>query len=970
MVSDANRLESALARRAWTDLDADRLEWLADQIHHFLSMIVAWIDEGLLSEPLEFSEAAGNLVILGDRIGRLQERSGAVCDPDWLPLVDRLNEHHLALADLSGPLRRLRSQYEVDSDPLTRLQAWKQVRRRLPRARLPIEGMRDLEPLFAKWILEPARSLEDQRRAIEFLDGHVPLTSPLEQAARALKESWETGRRMRVAASLREEIDALDVEHAPVEALDAVASRLRTELGQGGLPPGFDWGSDAARLEQRSSERKAEVERQVQAAVALAELERVLDEGGSLRDVERCYARARTLHGPLGHVFEARVRRRLEIERTVRLRRFGVASVVVLAVIGAVSVLLWRHFESARRHDLAIAIAAEARNAIEEGRPDDVAGIIADAVRQDPEVGDDPVIAVVRADAIAAVEQRARVIADACRRVRDAVAIVASGSPVRQAKSVLSSIEAESVPRYGGEFEACLNEAVTRVAEIEAERVDLAIDQLMPPFDRAETMLARLDVSGPATSIARRFDPDAWGQVESEVAVARAEIEQVLESHSEDLEKFREWRQRTAVLLSRLDRVATQAEAERQRLASGLAAIQSLDDAVRSERDFIAVLERTLADQATLLEQIGRYSQTEASLELARTLGSLEDWRQSFARRVLSGLGADASIATRRQSEAAAREFLAINLRTPIREDLQLCLTLLEVEAGEQRPRGEEIMSALRGTGLAGLARTETRKGWVYSRMHRGERPAYLLLDLDLRRPISELPSELSGVVIVGRQEAAAASQALSVGLEAIGSSDGLECGLRLLSMLDDVRHAEDRDPMLVLAILAEGWRQWIRHFGDLDPVTRQEVRQWLSEVVEASPALARHDWVKGAMDASRERTLLREASEVVGLAPSAFGALDRLRALRSRVLDGLQPTIPVGVAAAVPDASMPRRVAWLDDLAFDRGIVVPVLGSDRKGAALMEASFDDQGRLLPLAGVPTGPVLLLKRRDEENTRP
>ncbi len=402
------------------------------------------------------------------------------------------------------------------------------------------------------------------------------------------------------------------------------------------------------------------------------------------------------------------------------------------------------------------------------------------------------------------------------------------------------------------------------------------------------------------------------------------------------------------------------------RLERGLAALRDSETPIRTEPGFHERLQQLVADHAGLLEDIGRFSSTESSIEIAASLRPLQTWRETFATTVLAGCNADATIGARRRALETAQEFRKLHPGSVIDDAIRSAVTMLEFTCRDDPSPGERAATALRSTGLDRLARVPISTGVVYAR--RGPRGVvgYLLSDRDLQDPDGQLPDRPRGVTIVGTAEMVPASACLEDGILQIERAEGIESAFELLGTLDAVRASKDDDPLLVLHILLEGWRLWLRHFEGLMPSSDDIVRTWLTTTERDHRALLRDDWIRAASDASGRRSKIRVAEELILMSPEPSLSIKSLRNRIADLIRELQPTLPVGVASAVPDVGAPRAIAWLDGVPVQDDLVVGIHDATGRRTMLVPAHLDEQGRLLPVAGAPGGPMLIMRRRPIE----
>lgn len=966
-------LEQALARRDWLQHHNDLLESTTASIAHMLGITTEWIDAGLLDEPLEYSLAAGNLVLLADRVDRLARRvaevpaaDGEPPNPDWEVMVTKLNEHHLMVSEFESFLDGVRRCHEDATDPIERLRAWKRLRAAAPRLSSPVEAIRELEPILADWALRPERTEDDLHRFVELLKGHRPLTQRLVHASNQIRETWTASQRTRLARELGASLDALDQETSPIEDFEALAATITSYAETGALPPGIDWHAEAQRLTSIATSKRKDAMLATEAAESLAQLERTLDEGAGLRTLEKTYALARSLNGPLSEVMESRVRRRLELERTVRLRRMSLFAVLGIALVTIGAVLSLRHLENVRRRDLIARIETQAREAIENGRLASVEPLLLKATQKQPDLETDPAFAALRQAADAAIRQRQLVIEDACQRLLDMAADVESGRAIAEVRASLVTFDTEGIPADGGTFQGCLEDARARVDREEAARVDAGRAAMSIPLEQAFQLLDDLAVSGPATDRARRFRPESWGEVIDAIARSRAEIAISLSDHSERLEDLADLRRRLHAMDDRLENEQNKCRETQGRLERGLAALRDSETPIRTEQGFHERLQQLAADHAGLLEDIGRFSQTESSIEIAASLRPLQTWRETFATTVLAGCNPDAAIGARRRALEAAQEFRRLHPGSAIDTAIRSAVTMLEFSCRDNPPPGERAASALRSTGLDRLARVPISTGVVYARRGPGGVVGYLLSDRDLQDEDGQLPDRPRGITIVGPAEIVKASERLDDGIRRLEQAEGIESALELLGTLDAVRASKDDDPLLVLHILVEGWRLWLRDFEGLVPTSDDLVRTWLTTTERDHRALLRDDWIRGASDANGRRSEFRVAKDLILTSPEASLWIKSLRNRIADLITDLQPTLPVGIAAAVPDVGAPRMIAWLDGVPIQEDLVVGIHDATGRRAMLVPVRLDEQGRMLPVAGAPGGPLLIMRRRPTE----
>ncbi len=970
LIQELERLEGVRARGNWTSVEADSLSAACRRLEHELNITTDWIADDLFTEPIAYSMAAGNLVVIADRLDRLAEQTQLTPRPDWAEGVDRLNQHHLAMSEVRKPLNRIRAAYERGDNPVELILAWKRLRRAAPRLTTVPDTIRGLEHRLATWLRADGRTHEELRRAIELLDHHRPLTELLARAEEHVRADWSQRERFRTVAALEREHESIDPAVDRIEAIESLAQRIQTSLDSGGLPPGIDWAARARELREVAADRRAAIERQIEGERALSKLERTLDEGAGLRQIETDYARARDLLGPLGSVLEARVRRRLEIERSTRHRRIAVIAVIGVMLAVTSAIFVWNRIEQSRRDTLISGVVTESDAAIAAGTPSIVAGIIENVLVAHPELTGDTRLTSLGVRAAKAVEDQDAAIEDACRRLQEAITALDEGGGLADARRTVTAISSEGIPRSDGEFEACLADANDRIEQTMNDRRDATVRAIAIPLDGATMAFEEIEANWPSLRRDRRFDARAWQEAADGLAEEIAVLDLALLDHAESLADLREWRRRVDELMERMEARRLDAVAEQKRLEMGLAAIRELNLPARSETEFRDRLKRVSIDNASLLQELSQFSEIERSLALAESAVPLAAWRDTYWLLVTPGFNSDANLQSRRGALDSLREYNRIHPAHPMRTELEDAVTLLDLDGGETRPRGENIATELRRSGLAGLSRLGTRLGWVYLRANVKGRTGYLLTTRDLRASAEDLPDGIRGVSVVGSPEASPVSMLLSNAIDGLAALEGVECGLELLDLLERVRLSDDVDPLLVLAILEEGWRIWERDFARLDREDPDGVRPWLRSLTRDFAGLMQHDWVKSASEDGQRMSRVREATEVIDASPRADRIRDRIRSRVAAVREALRPTTPVGVAAAGATPGSPRSVAWLDGVVVTEDVVTATLDPESGRIRLQAVSFNDAGEMMPVAGTPTGPLLLMRRQPATKDSP
>jgi hypothetical protein len=317
-----------------------------------------WIELDRYSEPIEFSEAHGNLVRLHTEFAAACSEVGVEPAVEVLlneldSLASVLNQHHVLVEDLRGPLDMLRSRSMQGASPFHRMAAVRELRRLHPQNSSLPQDILALEQEMANWWIDERRTMTERVEAKAALPDYSPITETLDAAYRMQSRRTRDSNRQeavdRVIAAISE-ADAADGERF-MPLAEAAVSLIEGGLAQGVLPSDRDWHAELERLIQQIDSRQRSEAQKASLGQAIADVEQSLASQASLSQIARRMARATDMGATLPtHViqqYEARLEERRRFRHRVLI---GImAAILLTGVLGSIwTVLQWQQAAKAR----------------------------------------------------------------------------------------------------------------------------------------------------------------------------------------------------------------------------------------------------------------------------------------------------------------------------------------------------------------------------------------------------------------------------------------------------------------------------------------------------------------------------------------------------------------------------------------------------------------------------------------------
>lgn len=946
---------------------AERLLQAENDVANHLRVACRWIDQGLISEPVGYSEDLGNLVQLSVSLDDVRSRliaNGFALPETGLPddLADRLNAHYVKAADMAPLLDRLRRTCLLDQGPLARMRALRAIRRAFPRERRFHDEITATEDTLIPWVESPDRSRKDIDSLLDFMGSYQARSGRLKKIVAELVERRSNLRATELRSEILVETAALEEGGGTSEdTTGEILAKIDTLRSIRSDAPEAEIDRIKARLEQRRRDAVEITERQERAVVAIAALERALDEKVSVGKIENLYATARKEAGTLASDLEARVRRRLEIERSVRIRRVGS---IVIAVVTVASLATWwfvTEEKKAERRQVVEDVLLSAEEAMTSHSYEEVAQIVSRSSRSSGWIPDDPRVIAALTSAQEAIQTRDDSARSTCASLRSIADQVERDemefTTARRSMEALILGVPESAQSL---ISTCQTEAVERIDRVVAVLLETEADAIQAAIDSAEIRKTR--ITGRWRELGRRFllVPDAYEKLTGDLESILRDLE-LAARRSPELKGLQPVRWRVERLVEETKRDLARVQSDQSVLSEGLIAIRSTLSPRRSEIEYADAIRSVMRDHAGTLEDIGRFSTFESTAGVASSLIPLQAWRDRFATRVRDAMDPEATRATRAAGLSAADAFLKEFPDSMLESDLQLIRDLLNLDLEGSEVVGARIADDLDSAGLNDLRRFETMNGWVYARpLENGRRWRYLRSIADLGEPAESLLRKPPVATSPGsRPVRSEASLALERGMSRLRAASGLTGSRVLLETLRDVRSGGELDPHVALTILDLSWQAWKNAYGDLDPEGDKVVTQWLDRIHDLEREVVTTDWVATAPRRRDRPGRDRDARILVKSSPDPDRISTRMTQRAAELRYAIQPVLPVGLAIPTPKGTAPRVIRWLDDVAYESDLAVPVRIGDR--VVLQPATLDSEGRLLPTPGLPPEAILIFR---------
>lgn len=516
----------------------------ADDLHAALSAAIDWIAQGCYTEPIEFSEAHGNLVALADQFAR-EVASGGDARAETrsrvdaiLSMAEGLNQHYVLVEDVRPAIDRLWVTVVSGRDPFRRMAALRRVREILPQDRSLHDAVQDLELVMAEWWLDDARTASERAAARSALSGYKPVTSVLDSA---FKNRARTERREALESTASRVLDAIaaadqaDDEDA-VPLIDSALSLLEGALVDDALPDGRDWQAESSRLDARLRQIKTQQNEVAQADAVIRSVREAVESDMPLSGVQQRIATATSAGIELPPEVVATYHRRAANNRLRRRRLWkivgGVAATVLIVGISTWAYLQW----SAAQDQAAIRIAEEAERLLEEGRLEDAIEFIQKAERDSPSLtsgGRFAATATAARSRRQAIDRRRE---ETCREVAAvANAVAANRTAPWDGSAELDRIR-RSMEEAGGEssteLERCFTDALGAVRQAEARAAEdyrARLESVVTPARKAFEAILR-DWPGDATGAAAASMRRQWEETAERLERQKVRLEDVLQS--------------------------------------------------------------------------------------------------------------------------------------------------------------------------------------------------------------------------------------------------------------------------------------------------------------------------------------------------------------------------------------------------------------------------------------------------------
>jgi hypothetical protein len=963
-------LESEVSRSLDPASCLDAIAKIEADLDFAFSTTQRWISRSLLSEPILYSNDLGNLVLLESRLQRIREGLQArgiqvTENPRLRSLAEELNLHYARVSELAAPLASLRRRSYRSDSPLRRIAALRRMRRDAPREQRYLHEQTAIEAPFATWLEEDRRTDEEYLAASAFFETYRPQTGPLIAAERIVRERVLVSRCRFATAKAEACLDNLhrseesDTPHALQVAIKLLTEGLEKKL----LLEPDKWATELKYIEARFGEIQGEISRKHQASLALAALERNLDERRNGRAVEATYAEARRLQGDLGPELEARVRRRLGIEKSLRLRRTSGLILVGCVILAGITLLAVYYVQQEKREQAVLAIVEDGQRRIASNAPHEVERLVAKALQIDSSLEVDPRITALRVDADTAVSNRDAARSSSCAAIDEIASSAEEGLlGVDVGRTRIQDIVSDLSFPNDLEIQTCQSDAMRRLDDHEAILIDESTKRLTLAIVLARSKLQKVVDTWPEDrGQSVRIDPNAWKTAGGSSEMAALDLQSDLD-HSPEVGSLRSLQQEASAIHRELTERATKARSRLLELNEGFAAIKKTSQPVRTEAGFLDSVKQVALENASFLQMIGRYREIERALEIAESLPSLKTWRDDFVADVLDGNRKSSTIAAKSKSLDRIDEFQRRFPRSPLRNQLEEFRSFLELDGILEPQQGGTIAQTLDDTGLDDLRRMMTADGWLYARPKTSRSLLYYILTIG---DLTENPDALSTVPpsqypVILRPVRSEASAAMAQGIARLRKASGLEASDQLLNLIASVRSVDDPDWHLQLAILDAAWSLWIERFAGLGDVYTGDARDWLNSLHRENRSVVMSDWISDSPARKKRPGSARDARVLVNDSPDPTRILRAVAKSRLEVLDQLQPVLLVGILLPTSSDRMPREIRWLDDIAIEEDLLVPIMTPD--GPTLVEAVIDRNGRLEPHDGLVTEAIPLFRR--------
>ena len=948
---------------------------LVEEVQDDLLRCRRWLDRGLVGESVAYAEDRHELL---RRAVELQ----ALCEgPEWRswceredlpdapaidgPTLSRLNTAFAKSGSLLGPLRTMRRAFLANEDAVRRIET--------------VRKLADLDSSNRMWsdhaaTLEADAIAEIAERADRAMasDDLSEIEACLERLAAPWRAPTPTGlakrlsrRRdlLRKAHSDRTFVGLADRAHEAMAAMDVeTLERLESEwsaaIEQGLEPPEHALSAIAAPFDHLASVRRAASANEARRR-ALDDLERALDEGRRLEEIERCAAAALEFDDlPAG--LAGRIAAVREREASRRNRGIAVAAVAAAALGIALVLAGGRLWSVLDRRSAAQSSTSELRRLIDEERSLDAAALARELLDDRASlVEDSPELAAAIELAIGAERE------ELARRARIDAALAASERELADDDLSAAEISAAMETLRRSTAEAGDRER-TRVEALEAEwsakrrrRLDAdVVEARRRHADFVETIGSIPDPDRGDSPEARRSALAALAALESDLADASRTFEHL----EAERDRFREISQRVE---RRLERWRTIVE-ERERYEAALAA---LEDPNLDEVAFHEAYRRLLSEHGAMLQADGVLESHERGERSARAALAIAHWREIVwpAAAVLGEPGDDGSP---RSLEAAGR--LADQLedhldRHPGSPYEQVATTLrdrcmhLSALATEADTAAEWIRGRFEASGLTDLWVLPLREGVMYGRGFRDGRiqgavPSMVELEQSLESLAAPLIPDAD---VVGVPKPAASVDPIVATLDRIDAVMPSQAESELLMLFADVANRRFEDPGLQLHLL----RLVADVIADLDATSEAGVamRRWLERVRTDHPRAVRQDWLVAAQGGSarNRRDAARAAAAAMEAPPDAERLAAASAARAEAIRDALAVLAPSGVLSA-PSSSGRRSLSGRAATLPTFSVVVFDPGSDR--CRLESGRRTDDAVILPIPSPPPVPVQVFTR--------
>ena len=975
---DPGRLDAALARRVAAE---------SARIAEALSMLGAWLDQGLLAESVAYADDAGGLVRRAAEVERIvgvltQEDAGrrflSLIDrraPIDRRLIERMNVAYVSLRSRADEQRARVLAALGGRPPLERLSVLDRLRA-LDRRDASVAAEIDLLEREAESALR-----RDARQATSRDD-----LAGLEAVDRALRgRSWarilggdltegiardlarpRSGSSRRDLAALAESVHGAfaAMDRAAIDQLEPAWRRLLASLSaaeaQGPLRDLVERGESAFRW---TASLRREESLDLDAARLAADLEQALDAGRSWREVEPIAAALARTERPTPPRLAARVdalrgRHDAEIRRRRRVRATIAGGAVLLAAAGII-LGAWR----LARDRAAVAAADDLDRLLAAG---DL--VAAEALLADLEaVGrvDDAWLPASRDRVSRSLDAaRAAVAADLGRRAAvDAILAHAEALLDRGGDDAARRDAAESALR-------ALAGASPRGAEVdEAGALESRAREALAQVDERRAVELRAALAELERTLAAQASP-ASGAGAEEVAAALAALDRVRDDARDAIDAAPVPATERGSIDLFLDRLSARREGLLRRV-EGLADLDRLladllaEDA--DEERFAAAYRSLLDRHGAVLAARGLAPSYEAGLAAADAALGVRQWREVASRSIRATTPPDDPFHPEDRGSARAvaslvREHLERFPRSPHADAARRLgahaerLAALPDDALDERSFATARLVA---SGFAALERVPLANGgFVYRRAGgAGVLDGALSSELDLLAPPgtpstrTDLTSPPSGAPVETMP-----ARLLRTHLPRIAAVPGSAVRRELLALAGAAAAEADDDPLMQLAFLRLVWSV----HASLPGPEADASATWLEDLATGRLGDRSTDWVRIAPEGRAALAAARRTARLaIGEAPDAAAAADREDLWWRELVSSLRPAAPAGTLRAEGPQG-PFRGAG--DAASRGGAFVVVLPREGGPALLVGTDFSDGAASFAGPTPPAAPAQLFLR--------